>query len=102
MRYVISGAAGFIGSHLCELLLEEGHSVVGLDNFITGSTNNIEHLRQNPKFELHEVDVTHSFEVGGNINVVMHLASLASPKDYLAHPLQTLNPGLRARATCSK
>ena len=93
MRYVISGAAGFIGSHLCELLLEEGHSVVGLDNFITGSTNNIEHLRQNPKFELHEVDVTHSFEVGGNINVVMHLASLASPKDYLAHPLQTLESG---------
>ncbi|MEO8130749.1 MAG: GDP-mannose 4,6-dehydratase, partial [Bryobacteraceae bacterium] len=58
MRYVISGAAGFIGSHLCEFLLDDGHSVVGLDNFITGSARNIEHLKSNPKFEFHSVDVT--------------------------------------------
>ena len=93
MRYVISGAAGFIGSHLCEFLLAGGHSVVGLDNFITGSAKNIEHLRSNPRFEHHDVDVTRTFEVGGNINAVMHLASLASPKDYLAHPLETLESG---------
>lgn len=93
MRYVISGAAGFIGSHLCELLLVDGHSVVGLDNFITGSAKNVEHLRSNSKFELHNVDVTRTFEVGGNVNAVMHLASLASPKDYLAHPLETLESG---------
>ena len=93
MRYVISGAAGFIGSHLCELLLVDGHSVVGLDNFITGSAKNVEHLRTNSKFELHNVDVTRTFEVGGNVNAVMHLASLASPKDYLAHPLETLESG---------
>jgi len=93
LRYVISGAAGFIGSHLCEFLLAGGHSVVGLDNFITGSVKNIEHLRSNPRFEHHDVDVTRTFEVGGNINAVMHLASLASPKDYLAHPLETLESG---------
>lgn len=93
MRYVISGAAGFIGSHLCEQLLKEGHSVVALDNFITGSLKNLEHLKSNPKFEFHEVDITRTFEIGGNVNIVMHLASLASPKDYLAHPLETLESG---------
>jgi dTDP-glucose 4,6-dehydratase len=93
LRYVISGAAGFIGSHLCDYLLNEGHSVVGLDNFITGSPENIEHLRLHPKWEFFEVDVNRTFEVGGNVHVVMHLASLASPKDYLAHPLETLESG---------
>jgi dTDP-glucose 4,6-dehydratase len=93
LRYVISGAAGFIGSHLCEYLLNEGHSVVGFDNFLTGSKKNVEHLKGNSKFELHDVDVTRSVEIGGNVNAVMHLASLASPKDYLAHPLETLESG---------
>jgi dTDP-glucose 4,6-dehydratase len=93
LRYVVSGAAGFIGSHLCELLLKEGHSVAAVDNLITGSLKNIDHLRDNPKFEFHQIDVTHSFEIGGNVNAVMHLASLASPKDYLAHPLETLESG---------
>jgi dTDP-glucose 4,6-dehydratase len=93
LRYVISGAAGFIGSHLCELLLSDGHSVVAIDNFITGSPRNVEHLKNNPHFELHEVDVTRTFEIGGNVNGVMHLASLASPKDYMAHPLETLESG---------
>jgi dTDP-glucose 4,6-dehydratase len=93
LRYVISGAAGFIGSHLCDYLLNEGHSVVGLDNFITGSPENIEHLRLHPKWEFFDVDVNHTFEVGGNVHAVMHLASLASPKDYLAHPLETLESG---------
>ncbi|HUS05900.1 MAG TPA: UDP-glucuronic acid decarboxylase family protein [Bryobacteraceae bacterium] len=93
MRYVISGGAGFIGSHLCETLLRDGHSVVALDNLITGSRANIEQLASNSKFEFHEADVTRSVEVGGNVHCVMHLASLASPKDYLAHPLETLESG---------
>jgi dTDP-glucose 4,6-dehydratase len=93
LRYVISGAAGFIGSHLCDLLLEESHSVVAVDNLITGSLKNIAHLRSHPKFEFHEVDVTRSLEIGGNVHCVMHLASLASPKDYLEHPIATLESG---------
>ena len=93
MRYVISGAAGFIGSHLCELLLAEGHSVVALDNLITGAIENIEHLRSHAKFEFHHVDVTRSVAVGGNVHAVMHLASLASPKDYMERPLETLESG---------
>jgi dTDP-glucose 4,6-dehydratase len=93
LRYLISGAAGFIGSHLCDLLVEDGHSVVAVDNLITGSLENIEHLRSNPKFEFHELDVTRSFEIGGNVHCVMHLASLASPKDYLEHPIETLESG---------
>jgi dTDP-glucose 4,6-dehydratase len=93
LRYLISGAAGFIGSHMCDLLLDEGHSVIAVDNLITGSLENIEHLRPQPKFEFHEIDVTRSFEIGGNIHCVMHMASLASPKDYLEHPIETLESG---------
>lgn len=93
MRYVISGGAGFIGSHLCDFLLNAGHSVVALDNLITGSKDNIEHLRSNPKFEFHVVDVTRPFAVGGNVHCVMHLASLASPREYLDHPIETLESG---------
>lgn len=93
MRYVISGGAGFIGSHLCDLLIEEGHKVVVLDNLITGSTENIEHLRGNGKFEFHEADVTRSIAVGGPVDCVLHLASLASPKEYLEHPIETLESG---------
>jgi dTDP-glucose 4,6-dehydratase len=93
VRFVISGGAGFIGSHMCEYLLERGHSVVALDSLITGSAENIEGLRSNPKFEFYEVDVTRSVAVGGNVHCVMHMASLASPKDYLEHPLETLESG---------
>ena len=93
MRYVVSGAAGFIGSHLCEKLLADGHKVVALDNLITGSRENLEHLRSDPNFEFHEVDVTRTFAVGGNVHCVMHLASLASPVDYMNHPLETLESG---------
>jgi dTDP-glucose 4,6-dehydratase len=93
LRYIISGAAGFIGSHLCDLLLTEGHSVVAIDNLITGSLKNIQHLRSHPGFEFHEIDVTRSFEIGGSVHSVMHLASLASPKDYLEHPIETLESG---------
>lgn len=93
MRFVISGGAGFIGSHMCDFLIARGQSVVALDNLITGSAGNIEHLRSNPKFEFFEADVTRSVAVGGNVHAVMHMASLASPKDYLEHPLETLESG---------
>ena len=93
LQYVISGGAGFIGSHLCEYLLNRGFRVVALDNLITGSRDNIEHLRGNPNFEFREADVTIEFDVPGNVRCVMHLASLASPKDYLEHPLETLESG---------
>jgi dTDP-glucose 4,6-dehydratase len=78
---------------MCDLLLGDGHSVVAVDNLITGSLNNIEHLRSHSKFEFHQMDVTRSFEIGGNVHCVMHMASLASPKDYLEHPIETLESG---------
>lgn len=93
LRYVISGGAGFIGSHMCDYLLDQGHSVVVLDNLITGSLANIEHLRSKPNFEFREADVTRSQTVDRPVDCVMHLASLASPKDYLEHPIETLESG---------
>lgn len=93
MRYVISGGAGFIGSHLCEYLLERGHSVVAMDNLITGFAENVEHLRGNSRFEFQQADVTQPVQVEGQVDHVMHLASLASPVDYLEHPLETLESG---------
>jgi dTDP-glucose 4,6-dehydratase len=93
LRYVISGGAGFIGSHMCDYLLDQGYSVVALDNLITGSLDNIEQLRSNPDFEFQEADVTRTVTVDGPVDCVMHLASLASPKDYLDHPIETLESG---------
>ncbi len=93
MRYVISGAAGFIGSHLCDRLLENGHSVVAIDNLITGDLDNIQHLTNHPHFEFMEADVCQPVPVSGPIDRVFHLASLASPVDYLKHPLETLESG---------
>lgn len=93
MRIVMSGAAGFIGSHLCDRLLKEGHSVVGLDNLITGSRRNIEHLNDHPRFRFNVADVTGPFTVEEPVDAVLHLASLASPKDYLEHPIETLESG---------
>jgi dTDP-glucose 4,6-dehydratase len=89
----MSGAAGFIGSHLCDRLVAEGHHVLGFDNLITGATGNIDHLRANPRFEFREGDVCGPIEVEGPIDGVLHLASLASPVDYLAHPIETLDVG---------
>ena len=93
MRFVISGGAGFIGSHLCDRLIAEGHSVVALDNCITGSFANLEGLRGHPQFEYRECDVTRPFDVEGVVDGVLHLASLASPRDYLNHPIETLETG---------
>ncbi len=96
MRHLISGAAGFIGSHLCDRLLADGHEVVGLDNFITGSKNNVEHLAGHARFRLEKCDVATSFSVDGVFDHVWHLASLASPRHYLAHPIETLESGSTA------
>jgi len=93
VRYIISGAAGFIGSHLSDRLIEQGHTVVGLDNLITGRLQNIEHLLGNPNFVFLEHDVTKPIEIEGPIDGVFHLASLASPVDYLKHPIETLESG---------
>jgi dTDP-glucose 4,6-dehydratase len=93
LRYVISGGAGFIGSHMCEYLLEKGHSVVAVDNLITGSSDNIEHLIDNPQFQFENADVTNPVDVSEPVDIVMHLASLASPKEYLEHPIETLESG---------
>jgi dTDP-glucose 4,6-dehydratase len=92
----MSGAAGFIGSHLCDRLLAEGHSVLGVDNFITGAARNLEHLRGNPSFEFRKADVCQPIEVDGPVDGVLHLASLASPVDYLKHPIETLETGSAA------
>lgn len=89
----MSGAAGFIGSHLCDRLIGEGHQVLGLDNFITGAPRNIEHLHGNAAFAFQECDVSRPFQVESAVDGVLHLASLASPKDYLAHPIETLDSG---------
>ena len=79
MRHLISGAAGFIGSHLCDRLLADGHEVVGLDNLITGSMDNLEHLAGHARFHMEKCDVTKDFSVVGAFDQVWHLASLASP-----------------------
>jgi len=93
LRIVISGAAGFIGSHLCDRLLAEGHQVTGLDNFLTGSRRNIAHLDNEPRFEFSQQDITEPFDVHGPVDAVVNAASPASPKDYLEHPIETLDVG---------
>jgi len=93
MRHLVSGAAGFIGSHLCERLLADGGEVVALDNLITGARRNIEHLLGKPNFTFREFDVTKPVEAAGRFDHVWHLASLASPKFYLAYPIETLESG---------
>jgi dTDP-glucose 4,6-dehydratase len=96
VRHLISGAAGFIGSHLCDRLLGEGGEVVALDNLITGSRQNIEHLKGHPKFRFHECDVAKEVIAEGKFDHVWHLASLASPRFYLMYPIETLESGSTA------
>ena len=93
MRVIVSGAAGFIGSHMCDRLLAEGHTVVGLDNFLTGSEQNLAHLARHPEFRFIRQDVTQPTALDGAIDAVLHMASPASPKDYLEHPIETLDVG---------
>ena len=91
-RVVVTGAAGFIGSHLCETLLDRGHSVVAIDNLITGDMNNVAHLRDRD-FQFIRHDVTQFIDVDGPVDAVLHFASPASPIDYLELPIQTLKVG---------
>jgi dTDP-glucose 4,6-dehydratase len=95
MRAVVTGGAGFLGSHLCEALLTRGDAVVCLDNLSTGSVRNIKNLMHLPNFDLVEGDITTGIAIPGPIDVVAHLASPASPRDYLRHPLETLAAGSR-------
>lgn len=93
MRTVITGGAGFVGSHLCERFLAEGHEVVCVDNLLTGTLKNIEHLRSNDRFRFIEHNISEPLELDGTVNNVLHFASPASPADYLAHPIPTLKVG---------
>jgi dTDP-glucose 4,6-dehydratase len=93
MRTVITGGAGFIGSHLCERFLGRGDEVLCVDNLITGTLENIESLRKNDRFQFIRHDISHPLEIDGPVDNVLHFASLASPVDYLRHPIQTLKVG---------
>ena len=90
---VVTGAAGFLGSHLTDLLLSRGHKVIGIDNFVTGSVDNIVHLGGNPNFKFIQQDVTEFIFLDGPVDYVWHFASPASPIDYLELPIQTLKVG---------
>ena len=90
---LITGAAGFLGSHLCDYFLSKNYRVIGIDNFITGSPKNISHLTANSDFEFKEIDITHNFKIDNPIDYILHFASPASPIDYLQIPLETLRVG---------
>ena len=105
MRILLTGAAGFIGSHLSERLLAEGHEVIGLDNFVTGSRDNIAQLEKNPRFEFLEHDVSEHIDLPGKVDAVMHFASPASPNPdspfgYPQLPIQTLKAGALGTHNC--
>jgi dTDP-glucose 4,6-dehydratase len=93
VRTLITGGGGFIGSHLCERFLAEGHHVLAVDNFITGQPANVEHLKSNPRFQFLRHDVSQPLTVDGPVDNVLHFASPASPVDYLNYPIQTLKVG---------
>ena len=87
---LITGAAGFLGSHLCDRFIKEGYKVIGMDNFITGDKRNMSHLFNHPNFEFIEHDVTEFIKIEGTLDYILHFASPASPIDYLKIPIQTL------------
>jgi dTDP-glucose 4,6-dehydratase len=93
MRAVVTGGAGFLGSHLCDRLIAEGWDVLALDNFITGREVNVAHLANNPRFTLQQADVSERFDVAGAVDYVLHFASPASPFDYLKFPIETMQVG---------
>lgn len=92
-RVLITGAAGFLGSHLCDRFIKEGYHVIGMDNLLTGSLDNIQHLFPLPNFEYYHHDVTKFVHVPGELHYILHFASPASPIDYLKMPIQTLKVG---------
>ncbi len=93
MRVLITGGSGFLGSHLCDRFIAEGHTVIAMDNLITGNTRNIAHLAGNPNFSFVRHDITNYIYISGPIDAVLHFASPASPIDYLKLPIQTLKVG---------
>lgn len=92
-KVLITGAAGFLGSHLSDRFLREGYYVIGMDNFITGDEKNIKHLKDNPNFQFINHDVTKYISIDGDLDYILHFASPASPIDYLKIPIQTLKVG---------
>ena len=90
---LITGAAGFLGSHLCDRFIKEGYHVIGMDNLITGRMSNLEHLIKLPNFEFHHHDVSKHIHIPGELDYILHFASPASPIDYLKIPIQTLKVG---------
>lgn len=92
-RVLITGAAGFLGSHLCDKFIEEGYEVIAMDNLITGDLRNIRHLTDLPEFKFYNYDITNFIHVHGNLDYILHFASPASPIDYLKIPIQTLKVG---------
>ncbi len=99
-RVLITGAAGFLGSHLCDKFIKEGYSVLGMDNLITGDLKNIEHLFKLKEFEFYEHDVSKYIHVSGELDYILHFASPASPIDYLKIPIQTLKVGSLGTHNC--
>src|SRR6187399_2573201 len=97
---LITGAAGFLGSHLCDRFIKEGHNVIAMDNLITGNIKNIEHHFSNKDFEFIEHDVTKHIEIAGKLDYILHFASPASPIDYLKIPIQTLKVGALGTHNC--
>jgi dTDP-glucose 4,6-dehydratase len=93
LRILITGGAGFIGSHLCDNFLKDGHTVIAVDNLLTGNKINIRHLQDNPRFQFIYHDVIKPFEIEGSLDRVLHFASPASPPHYLKMPIQTLRVG---------
>jgi len=97
-RILVTGGAGFLGSHLCERLLKDGHDIIRLDNFFTGTKDNIAHLLDHPHFELMRHDVT--FPLYVEVDEIYNLACPASPIHYQFDPVQTTRPACMARSTC--
>jgi len=99
-RVLITGAAGFLGSHLCDRFIKEGYHVIGMDNLITGDLANIQHLFPLPQFEFYHHDVTKFISIPGDLKYILHFASPASPIDYLKIPIQTLKVGAMGTHNC--
>lgn len=99
-RVLITGAAGFLGSHLCDRFIKDGYAVVGMDNMITGDLNNIQHLFKLEQFEFYHHDVSKFIHVAGDLHYILHFASPASPIDYLKIPIQTLKVGSLGTHNC--